>query len=99
MLSFIEWVFPRISPFQEFPIYPSDIITIAECSEDITDYYFEALYKFSQVEYDIGIDKVKSKQSKPEKDLFEDNREITEEEVEYIKKYFEEISNGKRKLH
>lgn len=102
MLSFIEWVFPKIVPKQEFQVFPDDIVTIGECSEELIDYYFEALYKFSQSQDKVGIgSKFSKEESYDESNDYDDLTEIqpTEEELEYIKKVLDDLKNGKGKLH
>lgn len=94
LLSLIEWVFPRISPKQQFQIYPEDVITVAEIGNEVTDYYFEALHKLDKSSVsrgeivtshtDIGT---------------EDNSPPTDEEIEYLKKIIDDLKNGKRILH
>lgn len=108
MMSLIEWVFPRITKEQQFQIYPDDVITIADASDDITDYYFEALYKLEEKSKKVKltdpmIDDPETA-GKIMKDLFNQkdnsNEETpTEEEVEYIKKIIDDLKNGKRTLH
>jgi hypothetical protein len=94
MLSFIEWVFPKITEKQQFKIYPSDVITMAEASTKIEDYYFEALIKLEKYVHnteDDGIDFDTQTEKEPEP---------TEEEIEYIKTLLEDMSNNtKRKPH
>lgn len=107
MLSLIEWVFPRITKDQQFQIYPDDVITIADASDDICDYYFEALYKLEQKSdvkiTDPMIDDPKMA-SKVMKEMFnqKDDEELivpTDEEVEYIKKVLDDLKGNKKRLH
>lgn len=95
MLSFIEWVFPKISSEQQFKVYPKDILTMSGVSDKMEDYYYETLIKLDKyvsVE-DDGIDFGKYQ------DKEESNEEITEEELEYLNKVVEEMKDMKRKLH
>lgn len=101
-LSLVEWIFPRICEGQEFQIYPSDIVTVAQCTTDLIDYYYEALYKFSQSRDNVDFGKVPEKQKKAAKEErveFEDIELPTDEEVEYIKKVLDDLAKTKRVLH
>lgn len=42
-LSLIQWVFPRITNDQEFLINGDDILTCAELSIELLEYYFDTL--------------------------------------------------------
>lgn len=100
MLSLVEWVFPKICAMQEFQIYADDVITIAEPTEQLTDYYYEAILKFSQDEYRINMDDDFTPKRKSSRGESEDSfSEPSEEELEYIKKVLNDIKNGKRSLH
>jgi hypothetical protein len=99
MLSLIEWVFPKISPKQEFLIYPDDVITISDVSDSLLDYYHEALYKLDNK---VSIDR--EGKGKPVSSLDDihnmDSEMPSEDELEYIKNFLEDLSKGnKRKLH
>ena len=42
-ISFIPWIFSRMCDKQEFSIDASDVITIADASENMTKYYWESI--------------------------------------------------------
>lgn len=92
MLSLIEWVFPKICAKQEFTVFPSDIVTVGEPSEQITDYYYEALFKLEKQTKVKMVDK-------SEMDYKEDMKDITDDELEYLTEIMETLKNSKRNLH
>lgn len=95
MLSFIEWVFPKICAKQQFKIYPSDVITLTEVTDKMEDYYYETIIKLDKYlsEENDGIE-LGNKSSK--EGLKE---EITEEEIEYLNKVIQDLKDVKGKLH
>lgn len=92
-LSLIEWVFFRISPKQQFQVYPEDVVTVTEIGDEITDYYFEALHKLETATI------TKKEIVTSHEDVEESNEPPSEEEIEYIKKIIDDLKNGKRTLH
>ena len=100
MLSFIEWVFPKICSKQQFKIYPNDIITMGEVSEKMEDYYYETIVKLDKyiTPEDDGIDfgnDIPDEYNVPSSS----KEEITEEELEYLNKIIDDLKNVKGKLH
>lgn len=95
MLSLIEWVFPRICSNQQFEVYTSDVITVADPSDDIVDYYFNALDKLEYV--DFKLDKDHDSISKL-RNIIQREKEGNEE-VEIINQVMEGLKSSKRKLH
>jgi hypothetical protein len=95
MLSFIEWVFPKICSKQQFKIYPNDILTIAEVTDKMEDYYYETIIKLDKyvTEVDDGIDFDSDYSGE------ESKGEITEEELEYLNKIIGDLKDAKGKLH
>ena len=44
-ISLIEWIFPTLCVGQDFTIYADDVITLAEPSEVLENYYMEVVKK------------------------------------------------------
>lgn len=87
MLSFIEWVFPKICDKQQFKIYPNNIVVISQASSKIEDYYYESIIKLENFVHnskDDGIDFGDALDSEKEP-------EPTEEEIEYINNILEKM--------
>lgn len=95
MLSLIEWVFPRICSNQQFEVYTSDVITLANPSDDIVDYYFNALSKLEYV--DFKLDKDHDSISKL-RSIIQREKEGNEE-VDILNQVMEGLKSSKRKLH
>lgn len=96
MLSFIEWVFPKICAKQQFKIYPNDIIAMSEVTDKMEDYYYETIVKLDKyiTAEDDGIDFGNDFESSEEP-----RSEITEEEIEYLNKIIDDLKDVKRKLN
>lgn len=97
MLSLIEWIFPRICSKQEFEIFTSDIITIAEPSNDIVHYYLNSLSKLDDVDFkfDKDYDSISKLRSIIQKE--KDNEK--NEEMEFYNQVMESLKPNKRKLN
>lgn len=100
MLSLIEWIFPRVCSKQEFEVYTSDIITIANPTTDIVDYYLDAVtkldnndFKFDDDHDSLGKIKAFAKQMKQKEE------EISPEEMEAFANVIDNLRSTKRKLH
>lgn len=100
-LSLVEWIFPRICETQEFQVYPSDVVTMGQCTNELTDYYYEALFKFAQSKDEIDLHKIMESKTKKihVKTEESDDNNPTDEEVEYIKKVLDDLTKTKRILH
>ena len=88
LVAFSPWIFSSICERQEFPIFPNDVITIADPSEDVVDCYWEFIDKMT---------KAKVKTLGPQK--AEPDYAITEEEEEFLRNVLDNIGKEKRKLH
>lgn len=42
-ISMMEWIFSKVSPFQTFTIKDRDILTTSDPSDDMVEYYWEAM--------------------------------------------------------
>jgi len=89
LVAFSPWIFSSLCAKQEFPIFPSDVITIADPSEDVIDCYWEFIEK---------MDKAKKRTAAKEQEAYIEN-EITEEEEEFLRNVLDTIGKEKRKLH
>lgn len=47
ILAFSPWIFSSLCEKQEFPVYPNDVLTIADPSEDVTGAYWEFVERMS----------------------------------------------------
>lgn len=103
MLSFIEWVFPKICEKQQFKIYPNDILTMGEVTDKMEDYYYETIVKLDKyiTPEDDGIDfgNDVSEEDDEYTNASSSKEEITEEEIEYLNKIIDDLKNVKGKLH
>jgi len=99
MLSLIEWIFPKICSTQEFILQPKDIITSSDPSDQMADYYYEALYKLDKTKDAVKLDEDHTNISS------EDEREEAsphlseEDELDYIKQAIDILTKNKRTLH
>jgi hypothetical protein len=93
IVAFSPWVFSSICDKQEFPIFPSDVLTIADPTKALVDCYRTFINKMEKVNLETKIDKVDN----DEFNHLED--EITQEEQEFLKSVLENLEKGKRKLH
>lgn len=92
-LSLLQWVLPEICSKQEFTIYPNDILTMSDASDEMDNYYWESLTKLTYLEQE----KSSKKAMEDIDDMFD--VEVDDTELSYVKEMLEEIKNGKRKLH
>jgi hypothetical protein len=92
-LSLLQWVLPEICSKQEFTIYPNDILTMSDASDEMDNYYWESLTKLTYLEQE----KSSKKAMEDIDDMFD--VEVDDSELSYVKEMLEEIKNGKRKLH
>lgn len=93
-ISLMQWVFHRVCDVQEFTIYPNDVITMANPSESLVEYYWDSIEHFTTV----GEKLKKNTQFGNESE-----EELTEEvmdEGEIVEAIQELLGNtGKRTLH
>ena len=48
-INLMQWVFNRICEDQEFTIYPSDILTVGNPTDDMIEYYWECVDNFYEM--------------------------------------------------
>lgn len=102
VVNLMYWVFPRLCDHQNFPVYSTDVVTVAQPSESMTKYYHTTIEKLNLF-YSKG-DKLSnynvSDAMSNDEDVEELNDEdYTEEDLDYVKEMMEELKNKKRKLH
>lgn len=103
MLSFIEWVFPKICSKQQFKVYPNDVITLAEVTERMEEYYYETIIKLENFVNNTEDDGVELGDPK-ELERKAKNKEVSDlldDEIEHLKTLLEDLNNtsSKRKLN
>jgi hypothetical protein len=53
-ISLMQWVFWRICDHQEFTLYPEDVLTIANTSDHMENYYYKSVEHFNEVKEDLN---------------------------------------------
>lgn len=102
MLSLIEWIFPRICTEQKFEIFSSDIITIGDPSDDIVDYYYDAVGRVDTSDFKLDTDHesvAKMRQQMENEKRKESINEVSNDEMELYNQVLESLQTNKRKLH
>lgn len=99
MLSLIEWVFPRICSTQEFILQPKDIITSSVPSDQMADYYYEALYKLDKTKDAVKLDEDHTGLTSDDGEKEEPSHLSEEDEIDYIKQAIDILTKNKRTLH
>ena len=91
IVAFSPWIFTSICEKQEFAIFPSDVITIADPTTDIVECYKEFVYRIENTKLEMIPVKKQRKQ--------ELETDISEEEEEFLRNVLETIDKPKRRLH
>lgn len=86
-VSLMQWIFSRVCDFQEFTLYPNDIITMAIPSNNMNEYYKEMV---------DHINKYKIKKTKDIEDLEEDQEDISEEGLKLLNEFMEKARGNTR---
>jgi dihydroorotase-like cyclic amidohydrolase len=91
-VSLMQWVFWRIANTQSFTIYPNDVLTVANTTESMEEYYWSSVDHFSEYKEKL------SKQTEFDDASFEAEAEDTADALQNI---LDSIKNldPKRKLH
>ena len=98
VLAFSPWVFSSVCDKQEFPIFPNDVVTIADPTEAIVDCYWEFVDKMAEARSNTEMYKPQERTETEPKQSAADM--ITEEEEEFLKSVLETIQHDpKRRLH
>jgi hypothetical protein len=94
-VNLVEWVFPNLTDKQEFKIFHDDIITLADPSKVMVEYYHSIVEKLLKDErYHVVYPS-----SKPEPETKQE--ELSESELEMIEQMLEEViqNKPKKRLH
>jgi hypothetical protein len=91
-ISLMQWVFWRITDTQSFNVYPNDVITVANTTDSMEEYYWTSVEHFSEYKEKL------SKQTQFDDSSFELE---TEDTVDVVQTILDGINNidPKRKLH
>jgi hypothetical protein len=91
-ISLMQWVFWRITDTQSFNVYPNDVITVANTTDSMEEYYWSSVEHFSEYKEKL------SKQTQFDDNSFELENEDT---VDVVQTILDGINNidPKRKLH
>lgn len=95
IMAFSPWVYFSICEKQEFPVFPNDVITMADPNQEIVSYYKEFIRKMEDArsQFKEGDFTLIEKIEEPEEVL-------TEAEEEYLREFLENFEPiPKRKLH
>ena len=93
-ISLYQWIFPKITEDQKFPVFPSDILTTAKPSARMTKYYWETLAKHpTYLEGSVDDD---DDEEYTMNDEGEDDMDMTEEDHKSV---MDELERIKRKYH
>lgn len=99
-ISLYQWVFSRISDAQEFPIFPTDIITMSNPSVHMTKHYWEMINHYNKNSYVVASgDATSSSEEESFGDLFEEEDNEEDEEDLIYRNQEEVIKEIKKKLH
>jgi len=96
VMAFTPWIYFSICDKQEFPIFPNDVITMADPNREIVGYYKEFIKRMEDARSDFKhgdytiLEKLEPRES----------GELSEAEEEYLREFLENMDSGsKRKLH
>lgn len=96
VMAFTPWIYFSICDKQEFPLYPSDVITMADPNKEIIKYYKDFVERMETARANLEpgdyavVEKLEPRET----------AELTEAEEEYLKEFLESMETGsKRKLH
>lgn len=45
-ISLMQWIFHRVCDVQEFTIYPTEVVTMANPSSNLIEYYYDSIEQF-----------------------------------------------------
>lgn len=92
-ISLMQWVFWRIAGTQSFTIYPNDVLTVANTTESMEEYYWSSVDHFSEYKEKL------SKQTEFDADIsFEEEAQDTADTLKTILDTIKDL-DPKRKLH
>lgn len=91
-ISLMQWVFWRIANTQSFTIYPNDVLTVANTTDSMEEYYWNSVDHFSEYKEKL------SKQTEFDDGTFEQEAEDTADALQTILEGIRNLDT-KRKLH
>lgn len=94
-ISLFQWIFPRITETQEFPVFPSDILTMAKPSISMSKHYWDTVSRYSSKDESESIPYEDESESEYDDDE-EEEIEMTDEDQKSI---MNELSKIRRKYH
>lgn len=95
IMAFSPWVYFSICEKQEFPVFPNDVITVADPNQEIVSYYREFVRKMEDARSQF-----KDGDFTLIENIEEPEERLSEAEEEYIKEFLENLETvPKRKLH
>ena len=87
-ISLMHWIFPRISEKVEYDLKEESIVISSNASMQMTEYYYSMLSKSKLKElYDDTVDD------------FEDDEDISDEDLEYVKDKLDDIRKNNKRFH
>lgn len=89
-ISLMQWVFWKVTNDQEFHLLPKDVLTFANTSPSMEEYYWSSLEHFEQYKESVEL----SEEATEEEEQVEDLKESLDSLLEIINS-----SLDKRKLH
>ena len=106
-ISLMQWIFPKISLAKQCKIMASKILTTAEPSDNLVDFYYETIDQMEKYRIERERETEDYTSSKPslepvtEEDLYDnDFQDFTEEDgVEMMQELIEHLKNTKRTIH
>ena len=106
-ISLMQWIFPKISLAKQCKIMANKVLTTAEPSDNLIDFYYDTIDQMEKYRLEREKDIEDYTTSKPklesvtEEDLYDDDYEnMTEDDgVEMMQELIEHLKNTKRTLH
>ena len=95
IITLAQWVVDSICEKQEFNIKINDVLMIGEPSQEIIEYYHEAIERNSSNK----SQKMRALNKRDVSELEEELELIPDEEMEFLKSVLDGIKDQKRKLH
>lgn len=89
-ISLYQWIFPKITEEQKFPIFPSDILTTAKPSARMIKYYWDTIARYGKNdEEDTSIrDDYDYDETGGEDEMTEEDQKNIMDELEKIKRKY-----------
>jgi hypothetical protein len=88
-ISLMHWIFPKISETIEYDLKQESIVLTSNASIQMTEYYYSMLTKT----------KAKQEYEDSDYDEYEDEEDIADEDLEYVKDKLDNIRKNNKRLH